>query len=71
MAHGSELKSAERTPEAVRAELERARAELVYSVSALRDEMLQRTDWRGWVRRRPLAWMGAAFAVGFLLAERR
>jgi hypothetical protein len=71
MARSHELESAERTPEAVRAEIERARAELVFSASVLRDEMVQRADWRGWVRRRPLAWMGAAFAVGFLLGERR
>lgn len=57
------------TPEQIRAEIERTRAELVHSVSALRDEVAWRTDWREWVRRRPLTCVGAAFFVGFLIGN--
>jgi hypothetical protein len=36
----------QRTPEEIRAEIERTRVELVHSVTALRDEVAWRTDWR-------------------------
>jgi ElaB/YqjD/DUF883 family membrane-anchored ribosome-binding protein len=59
------------TPEQLRAEIERTRAELVHSVTVLREEVAWRTDWRQWVQRRPLACVGAAFFIGFLLGNRR
>jgi hypothetical protein len=60
-----------RTPAAVRAEIERTRAELATSVNALRHEVAQAADWRMWVQKRPLLCVGAAFMIGFLIAQRR
>jgi hypothetical protein len=60
-----------RTPAAVRAEIERTRAELATSVSELRQEVAQVTDWRLWVQKRPLLCVGAAFMLGFMLGSRR
>ena len=71
MAGKGELKADYRTPAELRAEIERTRADLVTSVSALREEVAARTDWREYVRRRPLLCVGLAFTVGYLLGERR
>lgn len=71
MAGKGEAKALSRTPAELRAEIERTRADLVTSVSALREEVVARADWRAWVRRRPLLCVGIAFTVGFLLGERR
>jgi hypothetical protein len=71
MPSNGQPKAEPRTPEAVRAEIERTRAELATSVSALRHEVAQATDWRLWVQKRPLLCVGAAFMLGFLLAQRR
>ncbi len=60
-----------RSPAAVRAEIERTRAELATSVSELRHEVAQATDWRLWVQKRPLACVGAAFMIGFIIGSRR
>ncbi|AKQ67399.1 hypothetical protein A176_004311 [Myxococcus hansupus] len=54
----------------LRAEIERTRAELATSVSALREEVSVATDWRQWVHRHPYASLGAAFAVGLWLGSR-
>jgi ElaB/YqjD/DUF883 family membrane-anchored ribosome-binding protein len=61
-----------RDPAVARAEAELAesRAEVAESMMALRDEVARRTDWRGWIRRRPGLALGAAFAVGLLLGTR-
>ncbi len=64
-------KAEPRTPEALRAEIERTRAELVTSVSALREEVAQAANWRTWMHRRPFVCMGVAFMMGFLLGQRR
>jgi len=58
--------------EVARAEaaLERSRERVERSVSALRDLLARRTDWRGWVARRPTAFLGAALVVGFVLGFR-
>jgi hypothetical protein len=40
-------------------------------VTELREHVTQATDWREWVRKRPLLTLGAAFMIGFLLAQRR
>jgi ElaB/YqjD/DUF883 family membrane-anchored ribosome-binding protein len=55
----------------LRQDIERTRAELATSVSALREEVAVAADWREWVRRHPYACVGAAFAVGMLLGSRR
>jgi ElaB/YqjD/DUF883 family membrane-anchored ribosome-binding protein len=71
MPSNGQSKAEPRTPAAVRAEIERTRAELATSVSALRREVAHVTDWREWVRKRPLLCVGAAFMIGFLLGQRR
>jgi hypothetical protein len=48
-----------------------ARARVVRSVHALRTELDRRTDWHEWVARRPGTFLLTAFAVGFLLGQRR
>lgn len=59
-----------KTPEQVRAEIERTRADLALQVSALRQEVDRATDWRGWVREHPIAFVAGAFVLGFILADR-
>jgi hypothetical protein len=59
-----------KTPEQVRAEIERTRADLAVQVSALRQEMDRATDWRGWVREHPIGFVAGAFVLGFILADR-
>ena len=58
--------------EVARAEaaLERSRERVERSVSALRDLLARRTDWRGWVARRPTTFIGAAMVLGFVLGFR-
>ena len=60
-----------RTAEEVRQEIQRTRQEVVLTAAALQEEVAMRTDWRQWVRRRPVLFMAAAFAVGFLIAGRK
>ncbi len=48
-----------------------ARERVVRSVNALRTELDRRTDWHEWVARRPGTFLGIAFAMGFLLGQRR
>jgi ElaB/YqjD/DUF883 family membrane-anchored ribosome-binding protein len=71
MPSNGQPKAEPRTPAAVRAEIERTRAELATSVSALRQEVAQATDWRLWVQKRPLMCVGAAFMIGFIIGSRR
>ncbi len=64
-----------RTSDQIRADIERHRGELSYSVEALRNKVAELTDWRRQIRehRRELA-IGAAvvgFAVGGVIALRR
>jgi hypothetical protein len=58
--------------EVARAEaaLERSRERVERSVSALRDLLARRTDWRSWVARRPAAFVGGALLLGFVLGFR-
>ncbi|NNB90345.1 DUF3618 domain-containing protein [Corallococcus exiguus] len=60
-----------RTSAALREEIERTRADLATSVSALRVEVAEVTDWRQWVRKHPYACVGTAFLVGYLVGSRR
>jgi len=59
--------------EVARAEaaLERSRERVERSVSALRDAVARRTDWRGWIARRPAVFLGAAGLLGFMWGFRR
>jgi hypothetical protein len=52
-------------------DVERARERVTTSMLALRDEVVRKTDWRGWVRRQPAPFFGAAVALGFWLGYRR
>lgn len=65
------VKPPPQSPEEVRREIERARAELVLSVDQLRHEVSGRLDWREWVRRHPKACIGGALLLGFWLGDRR
>jgi len=71
MASSPETKSPARTPDEVRAEIERARSDVATSVSALKQEMAVRTDWREWVRRNPLLCISGALMAGWILGQRR
>jgi len=71
MPSNGQPKAEPRSPAALRAEIERTRAELATSVTELREQVTQVTDWREWVRKRPLLTLGAAFMIGFLLGQRR
>ncbi|HEY8467763.1 MAG TPA: DUF3618 domain-containing protein [Solirubrobacterales bacterium] len=64
-----------RTPEQIRADIEREREALGQSMEALRNKVAEVTDWRSQVRKhkRELA-IGAAvvgFAIGFMAMRRR
>ena len=59
--------------EVARAEaaVERSRERVERSVTALRDAIARRTDWRGWMAQRPAVFLGAAVVLGFLWGYRR
>ena len=69
---GTATARSSRSPELARAEadIERARARVTDAVTALRQEVVRRTDWREWIRARPAAFLAGAFALGFLLGHR-
>lgn len=71
MASNGQLKPANQTEAQIRAEIERAREQIHSSVAALKQEVAVVTDWREWVRARPLFCIGAAVAAGFYLGYRR
>jgi hypothetical protein len=52
------------------AELAEAREQVTESMMALREEVARRTDWRGWIGRRPGLALGVAFGLGLLLGTR-
>ena len=58
--------------EVARAEaaVERSRERVERLVGALRDAVARRTDWRGWIGRRPAVFLGAAMLVGFIWGYR-
>jgi hypothetical protein len=59
-----------RTPEEVRASIERTRAELAASVLELRREVEVTIDWRNWVRKNPGPFLMGAFLFGLMLGAR-
>lgn len=46
------------------AEIARTRERLVDSIAALKYEITTLSDWRSWIRRRPLPFLGGAFLLG-------
>ena len=60
-----------RRPEQVRAEIQKARAQIALSAQQLRHEVARRTDWRELVRQRPVACLAGAFVLGVWLGSRR
>jgi len=64
--------SPEETAEIQRLEAEIAakRERVVASFGELRRRMVRATDWRGWVRKHPVAWIAGAVTVGFVLGYR-
>jgi hypothetical protein len=62
-----------RDPELARveAQIQRSREQVAGSMMALRREIARRTDWRGWIGKRPLAFLGGAVLLGFLFGFRR
>ena len=58
---------AERTPEEIRASIERNRAELAVSVQSLRGEVERITDWRGFIGRNRRQLLIGAAVTGFVL----
>lgn len=53
------------------AAVERSRERVERSVTALRDAIARRTNWRGWMAQRPAVFLGAAVVLGFLWGYRR
>jgi hypothetical protein len=60
-----------KTSAELRLEIARARQQIATSAAALRHEVAMTTDWREWVRRRPLLCVGGAFALGLAISLRR
>ena len=56
--------------ERAEAAIERSRERVERSVTALRNELVRRTDWRGWVARQPAMFLGAAVLLGFVWGYR-
>ena len=52
-------------------DVERARERVAQSMMALRKEVARQVDWKSWVQRRPMLFVGGALAVGFWLGNRR
>lgn len=64
-------KSLTRDPEVASAEeqVERTREQLLQSILMLKQTLVNQSDWREWVRRRPGPLVAAAFALGFILGQ--
>ncbi|MCM2371656.1 hypothetical protein [Aporhodopirellula aestuarii] len=56
-----------RQSEAIRASMREIRSELPYDVDDARERVKQLSDWKYHMSRRPLAVMGAAAVIGYLL----
>ena len=59
-----------REPDQIRAEIERTRDEIASNLASLRSSVTEAADWKTYVRRRPLTFVGGAFALGLLLGLR-
>jgi hypothetical protein len=56
-----------RTTEEIQAEIARVRESLQRDVTALEVTVREKLDWRRPVRQRPLAWVGGALVLGFVV----
>jgi uncharacterized protein DUF3618 len=56
-----------RTTDEIEREIEQVRARLVNDVSTLEVVVQAKLDWRRSIRHRPLAFLGGAFVIGFIL----
>lgn len=65
----SDMTATLRNEERLRTEMAHARDELADSIAAIQERLLEATDWRAVVRRRPLTVLLCAGAVGFLIAR--
>ncbi len=63
----SRVEDGARSPERIRADIERTRAELALSVQTLRAELHRTVDWREWVRTNPAPFLIGAFTLGFII----
>lgn len=70
LAH-EELQQAPRSADAIRADLERARAELALSLQDLRVEVARAVSFREWYRRHTGLFLIGAFALGVAIATRK
>ncbi len=59
-----------REPDQIRAEIERTRDEIATRLASLRTSVTEATDWKTYVRRRPLAFLAGAFGLGLLVGLR-
>lgn len=60
----------QRSATEIRAEIEATREELEHRLALLQTSVTKATDWRGYVRRQPLAFVGGAFALGLIIGFR-
>ncbi len=51
-------------------DLDHAREKFVLSMTAVEREVTRLLDWREWVRRRPVAALAVAFALGALIGRK-
>jgi ElaB/YqjD/DUF883 family membrane-anchored ribosome-binding protein len=61
---------AARDPNEIRSEIEHTREEIAHSLMTLKSSVSDATDWKSYVRRQPLAFVGGAFALGLLIGLR-
>lgn len=59
-----------RTPDEIRSDIERTRADIARNVGSLRENIDDATDWHRWVERRPLEFVAAAFLLGIFAGYR-
>jgi hypothetical protein len=68
--NGDPTTEADPTLRETEAQIERSRERLAASLGALREEITTLTDWREWIRRRPVPFVAGAFALGLALGWR-
>jgi len=59
-----------RDPNEIRSEIDRTREEIAQSLATLRSSVTEATDWKTYVQRQPLLFIGGAFTLGLVLGLR-